>query len=154
MHDYPGQGSAPVGWLDAFYEEKGFLTADEFIRFGCATVPLARLPKFVFTDDETLNAKAEVAHYGAEAIINAKLEWTLVDESKEIVSSGKFLPVDLPVGSVTKIGNINCRLKSPTPKGTHLVLEFTISGTTYANKWDIWVFPKPDRQPEPKGTLL
>lgn len=65
MHDYPGQGEALVGWLDAFFDEKGFLSAKEYSQYGGATVPLARLPKFVFTDGETLEVKVELAHYGA-----------------------------------------------------------------------------------------
>jgi hypothetical protein len=154
MHDYPGQGSAPVGWLDAFYDEKGFLSAKEFSRYGGATVPLARLPKFVFTDGETLNAKAEIAHYGAAALNQAELCWTLGNDADETVAAGKLPAADVPVGSVTRLGEIHCPLDSPTPQGTHLVLEFTVAGTSYANRWDLWVFPRPDDHPEPPDVVV
>jgi beta-galactosidase len=154
MHDYPGQGEALVGWLDAFYEEKGFLTAKEFSHYGSATVPLTRLPRFVFTDGETLTVKAELAHYGAAALPKAKLCWILRDDAKNIFASGKLAPVDVPVGSVTRLGEIACPLSSSSPHGMHLVLEFTIVGTPYANSWDLWVFPKADTKPEPKDVFI
>ena len=30
LNDYPGQGTALVGVLDAFWDEKGYITAKEF----------------------------------------------------------------------------------------------------------------------------
>ena len=50
LHDFPGQGTALVGVLDPFWEEKGYITAKEYSRFCNATVPLARLSKRVFTN--------------------------------------------------------------------------------------------------------
>jgi hypothetical protein len=154
MHDYSGQGEALVGWLDAFYESKGFLTAEEFSHYGSATVPLARLPKFVFTEGETLAVKAELAHYGAAPLPAAELQWTLKNDAKQIVASGKLAPVAVPVGSVTRLGEIAWPLKSASPQGEHLVLDFTIAGTPYANHWDLWVFPKPDQPAEPAYLLI
>lgn len=148
MHDYPGQGVALVGWLDAFYQEKGFLSAKEFSQYGSATVPLARLPKFVFTDGDTLHVKAELAHYGAETLFNAELCWTLRNDSNDVFASGKLQKVTVPVGTVAKLGEIACPLKALSSIGTHLELEFSIANTSYSNDWDIWVFPKPDHQVE------
>ena len=47
LHDFPGQGTALVGVLDPFWDEKGYVTAEEYSRFCNATVPLARLAKRV-----------------------------------------------------------------------------------------------------------
>lgn len=62
LNDYSGQGTALVGLLDVFFEEKGYINADEFRRFCSPTVPLARIPKFVYTNDETFHADIEVSH--------------------------------------------------------------------------------------------
>ena len=58
LHDFPGQGTAPVGVLDAFWESKGYVTAKEYRRFCNTTVPLARLLKRVWTTDETLRPRS------------------------------------------------------------------------------------------------
>lgn len=154
MHDYPGQGEALVGWLDAFYEEKGFLSAKEFSQYGSATVLLARLPKFVFTDGEILNIKAEIAHYGKNLLPEAELCWTLKDDAGIVFASGKLPKVAVSVGTVAKLGEIDCQLRSLSPKGSHLKLEFNISGTDYFNSWDIWVFPKPNHEVEPHDIVV
>ena len=65
LYDFPGQGTAPVGVLDAFWEEKGYISPEEYSRFCNATVPLARLSKLIFTNNDTLKASVEVAHYGS-----------------------------------------------------------------------------------------
>ena len=59
LNDYSGQGTALVGLLDVFFEEKGYINADEFRRFCSPTVPLARIPKFVYTNDETFHPISE-----------------------------------------------------------------------------------------------
>ena len=71
LHDFPGQGTALVGVLDPFWEDKGYVTAEEYSRFCNRTVPLARLSKRVFTTDETLEADIEVAHFGPAPLANA-----------------------------------------------------------------------------------
>jgi len=154
MHDYPGQGEALVGWLDAFYDEKGFLTAKEFSHYGSATVPLARMKKFVYTDGDTLSVKAEIAHYGSFALPDAELCWTLRNEDKQVVASGKLPAASVQVGSVTKLGDLFCPLNSVSHRGVHLIMEFMITGTSYINSWDIWVFPKPNRQTELSDIII
>ena len=72
LHDYLGQGTALVGLLDPFWETKGYVTAEEFKDFCNTTVPLARLPKYVFTTSERLEVPVEVAHYGAEPMEDGK----------------------------------------------------------------------------------
>ncbi len=52
LQDFPGQGIALVGILNAFMENKGIMRPEEW-RQSCAdTVALARLPGFVFTGGE------------------------------------------------------------------------------------------------------
>src|SRR6201999_4062175 len=57
LHDFPGQGTALVGVLDPFWDEKGYVTAAEYRRFCNSTVPLARLSKRVFTTEENIRAE-------------------------------------------------------------------------------------------------
>ena len=42
LHDFPGQGTALVGVLDPFWEEKGYISPEEYARFCNQTVTLAR----------------------------------------------------------------------------------------------------------------
>ena len=79
LHDFPGQGTALVGVLIRFWDDKGYVTAEEYRRFCNSTVPLARLSKRVFTTDETLEADIEVAHFGPaplEAAVTSGSWWS------------------------------------------------------------------------------
>jgi hypothetical protein len=140
LNDYPGQGTALVGVLDAFWDEKGYITAKEFKRFSNSTVPLLKVSKFVFTNAETLEAAVEVAHFGKAPIENAKLSWTLKDENGVNVAKGNFSPKTLAVTNCIAIGEIKFPLNTIT-KATKLKLEVTIDDTEFANDWSFWVYP-------------
>lgn len=141
LNDYPGQGTALVGVLDAFWDEKGYITAKEFRRFSNSTVPLIRTAKFVYTSDEKIEANIEIAHFGKAPLKDAKITCLLKDESGKVVASYKFGPKTLPVGNNIEIGSIqySSGLSAPARK---LNLEVAIDGTDYANDWDFWVYPK------------
>src|SRR4029078_7054616 len=95
LHDFPGQGTAPVGVLDAFWEPKGYVSAEEYHRFCSETVPLARMTKRVFTNDEAFSAQIEVAHFGPRDIPAAVATWTLKTQDR-VVASGRLAAHALP----------------------------------------------------------
>jgi hypothetical protein len=138
LHDFPGQGTALVGVLDPFWDEKGYVTAAEYNRFCSETVPLVRLPKRVYVNDETLKATAEIAHYGKEIILNPDITWTLSDTEGNTVKEGKFQVDEIPIGNGTIIGSIEAEL-SKINEPEKLVLAIKIG--RHENSWDIWVYP-------------
>jgi Glycosyl hydrolases family 2, sugar binding domain/Glycosyl hydrolases family 2 len=141
LNDYPGQGTALVGLLDAFWGEKGYINAKQFSRFCNSTVPLIRTSKFVYNKDEVLIADVEMYHFGEGPFHDVTVTWQLKDESKKIVASGDFKRVMIPFGNGRKIGTISQSLTA-VDKVTKLNLEVAIQGTKYANDWDFWVYPK------------
>lgn len=141
LNDYPGQGTALVGVLDAFWDEKGYITAKEFRRFSNSTVPLIRTAKFVYTGDETIEANIEIAHFGKEPLKGARITCLLKDESGKVVASYKFGPKTLPVGNNIEIGKIQYS-SGPSAPAKKLNLEVAIDGTEYANDWNFWIYPK------------
>ncbi len=48
LHDFPGQGTALVGLLDAFWDSKGLIAAEKFREFCAPIVPLARFAKAIY----------------------------------------------------------------------------------------------------------
>jgi hypothetical protein len=156
LHDFPGQGTALVGVLDPFWEEKGYVTAGEYSRFCNATVPLARLKKRVFTTEETLEAEIEVAHFGAEAITNAVVVWHLQSDDAHFPARDQFAARIIPVGSANHIGRVTIDLKGVSaPARYRLVVNVAppspnrqVSGLSFVNDWDLWVYPaKPATEP-------
>jgi len=66
LNDYSGQGSALVGPLNVHWREKGYVDATEWIEFCSPVVSLARFPKFVYSNRDTLNVPIELPAYWQE----------------------------------------------------------------------------------------
>ena len=138
LNDFPGQGTALVGVLDAFWEEKGYISPEEYRRFCAPTVSLARLPKLIYKNDELLNARVEVAHYGETPLKNVAAGWTLSDTAGNVLQSGQWKVDLLPIGNNFPLGDISASLaQMETPR--RLVLEVAVG--EWKNSWNVWVYP-------------
>ena len=152
LHDYLGQGTALVGLLDAFWEEKGYVTAKEFRRFNNTTVPLARLTKPIFTSDEQLSVPIEAAHFGELSLENVTGSWKIVDASGRAHLEGKFPNRSLPIGKNISLGVINAELSNLSVPARYKIV-VSLDGTTFENDWDIYVYPA-TASVEPKSVLV
>lgn len=150
LHDFPGQGTALVGILDAFWEEKGYTSPEEFRAFCSQTVPLARLEKRTFTNTETLHVPVEVAHYGPEPITGGIPAWRISGPDEEILYTGEFAPVDIPIGNGTRLGAIKVDLNT-IKEAQKLTLTVSVAGRQ--NHWPLWVYPASLPDPGPGEDL-
>lgn len=138
LNDFSGQGTALVGVLDAFWDEKGYVTADEFKAFCNTVVPLARLDKFTFETDDTLKAAVEIANFSGEAIADTEVIWKLYIDSVTVVKEGVFEPKSISVGHCNEVGDISLPLNFVDEAGK---FRLTVSVGAYSNSWNIWLYP-------------
>jgi len=138
LHDFPGQGTALVGVLNPFWEEKGYVTPAEYSRFCNSTVPLARMKKFVYTNNEALEAEIEVAHFGNEPITACTPKWKLTDASGIVVREGQLKATEIPLGNAIKLGKVSVPLGFAE---TAQKLILVVMVDNFTNQWDIWVYP-------------
>ncbi|MFI0428798.1 sugar-binding domain-containing protein [Mariniflexile sp. HMF6888] len=139
LNDFSGQGTALVGVLDAFWDEKGYISADEFKSFCNDVVPLIRLPKYTFYNNETLTAQVEVANFSGYHLENTHSKWELVNDQNDVVQSGNFKNKSIPLGKGNTLGAINIPLNFIS-KASKFTLKVSIGN--YTNSWNIWVYPK------------
>ncbi|MVA75112.1 glycoside hydrolase [Auraticoccus sp. F435] len=154
LNDFPGQGTALVGVLDAFWEEKGYCTAAEFARFCGPTVPLARLPKRVFTGGDDLTFGVQVAHFGPAPLEQATVSWALLDDDGETLDEGTVGASTVALGNSERHGEVTTTLPQLTA-AARLTLEVSVTtaaGERYANDWRLWVYP-PATPPRPTDAL-
>jgi len=140
MQDYQGQGEALVGWLDAFYDSKGITTPQQFSMHSGAIVPLARLPKYVWTNNETFTAKILLANY-SKNIIDKNLVWKITDAKGVLLKNGELPARIYSRGSLHEAGQIEVPLHTIAKAGKYL-LEVSVKGSTIKNQWNIWVYPQ------------
>lgn len=136
LQDYPGQGSAYVGILDAFMDPKGLCTVREWREWCAPIVPLMNADKYCFTNDEDFEADIKIANYSGESLEGKTLSWRLGDkEGKMTLPDGEGL-ID--------VGEIDVDLDD-YKQATQLQLVLGIDGTEYHNTYDIWVYPAKDK---------
>lgn len=134
LQDFPGQSTALVGLVDAFWDNKGITTPEDFRQACAPVVPLADFEKAVYTNNETFTAEMLVANYGPTSLNGKRLTWTLGEESGTIIiqtdDSGLLATgtVSVPLGFVEK--------------ASRLTLTATIEDTEWKNNWNIWVYPE------------
>jgi hypothetical protein len=140
LHDFPGQGSAIVGTLDAFWDSKGLVEPAQFRRWCGPTVPLLKFARRVYTVGEVFSAEAEILHYGAADLKDAVLEWSIRDGQGGEAAAGSFAARTLPQGARTSLGRIEAPLgRAASP--AQLVVTLGVRGTAISNEWRIWVYP-------------
>jgi hypothetical protein len=137
LHDFPGQGTALVGVLDAFWDDKGYINAKEFSRFCNAILPLARIEKRIFVNNETFSANIEGVNFGKEELKNTQVEWTIKD-GNTILTSGKIPVTLLRIDNCQPLGTIQFALNDVlSPRKLNLFVN--LAG--HELDWDFWVYP-------------
>ena len=141
LNDYSGQGTALVGPLNVHWREKGYCTKNDWTEFCAPIVPLAKFPKFVYTNNETLQVPIEVYNASESALENVKVEVQLSkDNEKSSIVHYPLSIIDIvPIGKNTELGTVKLPLKQFT-KPTKLTLTVQLSGDI-KNHWDFWVYP-------------
>lgn len=139
LNDFPGQGTALVGVLDAFWESKGYADAAEYRTFCNATVPLARFRKLVWRNDETLECDVELAHFGPKPLRGATLRWTVADAGGRVLAE-RSSRMDVPLDNAVPAGRYTFAL-SGIRQPQQLVVSAALEGTPYRNSWHVWVYP-------------
>jgi hypothetical protein len=138
LQDFPGQGTALVGVLNDFWENKGYVHSEEFREFCNQLVPLVRFPKMVWLNNEKINAPVEIANYSGCALPDAKIAWTISDETKRLAQGE--VQQNIAIGNCIPAGTIlyDC---SSIQEPTQLGVDVYVKGTQYHNHWNLWVYP-------------
>lgn len=140
LQDFPGQCTAIIGVLDAFWDGKGYLAPEEWRRFSGATVPLARIAKHEWTTGETFTTDVEIAHFGPEPLPQAKPVWRLTNEAGQVVARGALPVRTIPVDNGVPLGRIAVDLRELRAPAAYR-LDVALEGTHFENSWWIWLYP-------------
>lgn len=153
LHDFPGQGTAPVGVLNALWNSKGYVRAEDYRRFCNDVVPLARMKKRIFTNDEYFSAAVDVANYRIEDLRDIQVHYQLKSEAGETLFDAVRTAPVISSGGLTRIDEIACPL-APIQQASKLKLTVALEGTPYTNAWEIWVYPQAAQVEPPSNVLL
>lgn len=150
LQDYPGQGSAIIGVLDAFMESKGIIAPSQWRQFCCEVVPLAVMDRFCYSVDDCISVEVKVANYSEKSLKDSKLVWSLQDEDGKVVKQGELMineegqgllhpgKVNIPLAGIESPTRMNLSLRVEEVQQTIARID---ENRTYHNDYPIWVYP-------------
>ncbi|MEA4937591.1 MAG: glycoside hydrolase family 2 [Paludibacter sp.] len=141
LNDFPGQGTAPVGVVDVFYNPKTYVTAKEFSAMQSPCLPLLVTSSFVWTNNQEFTAEIRMVNFSQHLLKKKQVSWILQHANGKVYKQGSFAARDLPRSGPYSIGSLKVSLKDIT-KAEQLKLIVRVAGTEYQNKWDLWVYPQ------------
>ena len=128
IQDYPGQGSAYVGVMDAFMDAKDSLVERDWKAFCSELVPLAEFEKYCWSEDEQFHAHVKVANFTGEPL-QGETEYD----------------IDRPVSDLLE--------GADAPACVYLHLSADTEGYHGENAWPIWIYPA-DNKPDRSGIII
>lgn len=143
LQDFPGQGTALVGLLNAFMENKGFTTPEDWRQVCAPTVLLARFGSHTLASGETFRAKVQMVHYGAEDRLAGTVRWRVTRPDGTVVAEGG-LPIAANVGEVADAkGEIAFHVPAlGRPEKWTLQLALAPdSKSMLSNTYPLWAYP-------------
>ena len=139
LQDYPGQGSAYVGILDAFMDSKGLITPEEWRHFCSEVVPLFCTEKFCWTNDEVLTGDVKIANYSECDLMGKQLSWALLNDKQDVLDKGTLF-LQIKQGELANVGTLKPAIVS-VKKAEKVTLTLSIDGTSYRNDYPLWIYP-------------
>lgn len=137
LQDFPGQGTALIGMMNAHLQSKpfGFAQPERFRAFFRDTLPLALLPRCTWVNTETFCSSVRMANYSKHDLTGTPV-WRL--SGGGFSKSGSFPVITACAGTLTDLGALSIPL-SDIQKSTKLTLTIEFCGCT--NSYAVWVYP-------------
>lgn len=145
LQDFPGQGTALVGMLNALMENKGFIQPEEWRGFCGDCVPLAQFDSFVWTAGENINIGLAIRNHRPN-LQKQTLHMTLTCNERLLAEAKAEIPA--AAMGYCGLGGVGFT-PSPDVNGK-AVLTLTLTETGITNRYEVIILPpaKPVTQQE------
>ena len=139
LQDFPGQGTALVGVLNAFMESKGLITPAEWQEFCASTVVLGEFERFVYACGEEIRFGVRVSECDPRKAHTSVLCELLEGDTLLANRTAPVLPTEhrLSEAAIVSLGQVHTSPFQPRRLTVRLTLE---DGAV--NHYPLWVFPR------------
>ncbi|MDE5607523.1 MAG: hypothetical protein K2I64_01165 [Muribaculaceae bacterium] len=145
LQDFPGQGTALVGLVDAFWDNKGAVDEEWFREFCSPIVPLLDFDSAVYASTDSFAATVAVANYSDHPLPTGEIEWSLTRVGVDAPFAAGTIAIEaIDPGKLTRLGQFSVPL-APVDSASAVIVSLSLPGG-YTNSWKIHVYPplKPD----------
>lgn len=154
IQDFSGQGTALVGILDAFMDNKGHVTPEEWAGYCSDGILLAQFDSYIHTNGEAFSCAMAIRYYNPEPLIGQKLHWELYNAASDALNTGA--DKDILAGTAVATGDVNIpdhafgltaleTVEIPIPKGKDAAvytLILSVPGTSMKNSYELYSYPE------------
>ena len=140
LQDYPGQGTAVVGILNALMQSKGIISAADFKQWNNDVMPLWEAGTYTWYNDSVFSGNIKISNNSPKSFNKQKISWSLAEESGKIIGQGTLV-ADIAASGLTNIGTIKLDLKD-IQVATRANLTVALAGTNIKNSWPAWIYPR------------
>ena len=141
LQDFSGQGTALVGMLDAFMDNKGIISAKDWRSFCSDAVLLLEMPRFVFEAGYEIESKIKLSYYRPEPLGEKQLRFQLLEEDAHVIYEEVTQITEKMILGLNELKSIKIKMPEVNqPK--KLVIQLEILESDISNQYEVWVFPK------------
>lgn len=151
LHDFPDQGTALIGLLNAFWKSKELVKPENFREFCSPVVPLLHFEKTSYLNNEKFNSITQISYF-SDKKLDATINYEITTKKGLIVFSGSLPKKEIDLGS-SNTGEINLDLNKIN-KPEALNKKVNIPHTVYQKNWTIWVYPAKQETVNNKALLI
>lgn len=137
IQDFPGQGTALVGILDAFMDSKGLVTQEEWAGYCSDAILLAEFDKYIYTSGEEFKMKLAMRYYNPEKLINKEARVELIYNGSTIIL--EKVPVPEGAYGLVELGDILFKMPISTETVVY-TLKLSVPGTDMHNSYEIYCY--------------
>ena len=155
LQDFPGQGTALVGLLNAFMENKGLITDEAFRSFCSDRVLQLQMDRYTWTSGETFTADVNLVNYSPRDLKDKQLMWSVLDEpSGRSLQNGTLPVVTASKAKINPLGQISFPLALFKREAVRLTIRLEIPGERLKTEYPVWVYPEQVDLIAPKGVRV
>lgn len=145
LQDFPGQGTALVGILNAFMESKGLVSAKEWRQFCSDRVVMLSFDSHIKLAGEMLSYDILLSNMNPNPILNAEVCISLRNREGEVIDIQKETFESIDLCRCRKLGHGDMPLPvCETPQILTIAVEIT--GTDICNHYEMYVYPKTEKK--------
>lgn len=140
IQDFMGQGTALVGILNSFMENKGLISEKEWRSFCSEDVLLAEFPGRIFQSGQKIKIGFKLSTYSMKTIINPEVILTFYSKEEKILSAVKSTTGNFSSG-LYQLNELEIELPE-TQYPEKFMMKMEIKGQAIENSYSIWIYPE------------
>lgn len=138
LQDFSGQGTALVGILDAFMDNKGIISEEEWREFCSDCVLLGEFSKYVWNSKEEFKCNIKITNYKKEMKADIIIKAELLSDTESVWS--KEIQINKLNIGVNNLASLSFKLPdSKIPE--KYIFKLSSSTLNISNHYDLWIYP-------------